>query len=140
MLPHLRVLGTNPAEFTPAVHATCGVVHWPILRAGVILGHLEDGFEVAKPFVDELIGGVDWPPCKAVGGFEKNLCSFDDHSAHWRVEDDLACEGIERYLVIRTEPGEVVIRWSGLGCFVVEDKEIVVIRHHAIEMAAEDVG
>src|SRR5216684_4832056 len=108
MLPHFWMLRTNPAELTPAVDSTRGVVHWPIFRAGVVLGHLEDGFEIPKPLVDELVGGVDWPPYKAVWGFEEDLRGFDDDPAHWRVEDDLASEGVERYLVIRAEPGEVV--------------------------------
>src|SRR6266852_2864193 len=119
MLPHFRILRTNSAEFTSAIHSTCGVVHWPILCTGVVLSHLEHRFEIAKPLVDELIAGVNGSADKAIGGFQEDLRGFDNHSAHWRVEDDLASEGIQGYLVIRAEPGEVIISWRGLGCFVV---------------------
>ena len=94
MLPDFWVLGAHSAELTPTVHATRGIVHWPILCAGVVFGHLEDGFEIAKPLVDELIAGVDGSAGKAVGGLKQNLRSFDDNPAHWTVEDDLPGEGI----------------------------------------------
>ena len=108
LLAHYGGEGADFAEFAPSEFVAGGIVHGPVVSAGVEFVDAESGVEVVDPFGELVRGAVGEAADEAVGLLDHDLGRGDADAFDRSAEDDPASEGIEGHLVVWGPAIEIV--------------------------------